>query len=584
MKNEMKNEIKVKTPWFKLYKNIRSTLKYPDVSIYKLIEKTAKKYPDYIAYNYFGREVTYSNLIKNIELCAKSFKKIGINKGDVVTICMPNTPEAIEAFYALNKIGAIASMIHPLSAENEIKYYLDISNSKMLLTIDLVLDKILNIIDDVKLSKIITVSVKESMPFLLNIGYSITKGRKVNKKVKMVKSNDKFISWKNFIKNGQDYIKDTYINLKGKEKAVILYTGGTTGLSKGIVLSNLNFNALALQGIEACECLKPKDKLLAIMPIFHGFGLGICIHTTLYHGMTSVILPQFNSKEFHKLLKKYKPNIIAGVPTLYEALLKNEKMKNMDLSFLKCVISGGDSLSVNLKKKIDIFLKEHNVKNVQVREGYGLTECVTGSCLTPIDMYREESIGIPYPDTYYKIVKVETCEELPYGEIGEIALSGPTVMIEYLNNIEETSKTLKKHKDGLKWLHTGDLGYMDQDGFVYFKQRLKRMIKTSGYDVYPKHIEDVLDSHPKILISTVIGIKHEYKKEVPKAFIVLKNNNEQSDSLKKEIMKYCENKLNKYYLPYDIEFRESLPKTLVGKIDYRKLMKEEEMKGITKDD
>lgn len=561
----------VRTPWYEFYNGVKKHLDYPDISIYQLVEETSKNYPGYIALNYFGSKFTYTELIKNIEATAKAFKQNGINKGDVVTICMPNTPEAIFCFYALNKIGAIASMIHPLSAENEIKYYLEISNSKMLITIDFVLDKVVNILHQTKVSKVVTLSVKDSMPAPFALGYYITKGRTLKKPV----LNDKFISWKNFIKNGRTYKKETFEIQKGKEKAVILYSGGTTGIPKGIVLSNLNFNALAMQGIEACACLKPKYSMLAIMPIFHGFGLGICIHSSLYHGMTSIILPQFNSKEFHKLLIKYKPNVIAGVPTLYEALLKNKKTNNIDLSFLKGVISGGDSLSVNLKKKIDIFLKEHH-SDIEVREGYGLTECVTGSCLIPINMYRENSIGLPYPDTYYKIVKVGTQEEIPYGEMGEIVLSGPTVMIEYLNNEKETNDTLQVHKDGMKWLHTGDLGSMDKDGFVYFKQRLKRMIKTSGYDIHPQHIENVIDSHPKVLISTVIGIKHEYKKEVPKAFIVLKDNSEPDDEVKKDIMNLCEKNLAKYSLPYEIEFRDSLPKTLVGKIDYKKLMEEEE--------
>ena len=270
--------------------------------------------------------------------------------------------------------------------------------------------------------------------------------------------------------------------MSGKKEAVILYSGGTSGYPKGIMLSNLNFNALALQSIEACGCLKEGYKVLSIMPIFHGFGLGICIHTVLNFGGCAIILPQFSAKTFHKLLKKYKPNVIAGVPTLYEALINNKKMQRMNLSYLKCVISGGDSLSVNLKKKLDKFLQEHGT-DIQVREGYGLTECVTGSCLTPTNFYKEGSIGIPYPDTYYKIVKPGTDEEVLCNEDGEIVISGPSVMIGYLKAREETNKTIRKHNDGLMWLHTGDLGCMDEEGFVYFKQRIKRMIVSSGYNI-----------------------------------------------------------------------------------------------------
>lgn len=564
-----KYESVVKTDWYKYYNNIAKHLEYPDISIYEMLERNSLKRKNLIAYNYFGNKRTYEDLLNEIDACSKSLKKIGVNSKDRVTICMPNTPEAVASFYAVNKIGAVASMIHPLSAENEIKYYLNVADSKILIAVDLAWQKISHILEDTKVEKVIIISVKESMPFFLKTGYQLTSGRKIKKPV----SGGKVIYWNDFIEMGKDYKKSTKVNLKGKEEAVILYSGGTSGYPKGILLSNLNFNALALQSIEACGCLKEGYKVLSIMPIFHGFGLGICIHTVFNFGGCAVILPQFSAKTFHKLLKKYKPNVIAGVPTLYEALINNKNMQKMDLSYLKCVISGGDSLSVNLKRKLDNFLQSHGA-DIQVREGYGLTECVTGSCLTPTNYYKEGSIGIPYPDTYYKIVKPGTEEVLGYNEDGEIVLSGPSVMIGYLKAREETNKTLKKHKDGLIWLHTGDLGCMDEEGFVYFKQRIKRMIISSGYNIYPQHIENIIDSHPDVLMSCVVGIPHPYKQQVAKAFIVLKDGVLETDELKEEIMNHCKKDLAKYSLPADIEFRKSLPKTLVGKVAYTELQKE----------
>lgn len=566
----MKN--KVKTPWYEYYDGIKKHLKYPDISLYELLEETANNHLSNISYNYFETKKTYKQFLKQIDDCAKSFKKLGVKPCDMVSICMPNTPEAIISFYALNKIGAVANMIHPLSAENEIKYYVNLSNSKYIVTIDIAFNKINHIIKETKLKKVILVSVKDSMPLHMKTLYQITKGRKIK-----LEKNDSIIKWKQFIKLGKEYTKNTKHSSKGKDVAAILYSGGTTGYPKGIELTNLNFNALAIQGIEACACLDEKDKILSIMPVFHGFGLGICIHTALYHGMTAILLPQFSAKTFDKLLKKYKPNVIAGVPTLYEALLKNKRLDGYDLSFLKCVISGGDSLSVSLKKKIDKFLHKHNA-NIQVREGYGLTECVTGSCLTPINYYREGSIGIPYPDMYYKIVKPQTTEELPYGEEGEIVLSGPTVMKGYLNDPKETKLTLRKHEDGMTWLYTGDMGYMDKDGFVYFKQRIKRMIVSSGYNIYPQYIENIIDSHPDVLMSCVIGIDHPYKIQVAKAFIVLKNGVNQTDDTIKSIKEHCEKNLAKYSWPYEYEIRKELPKTLVGKVAYNELIKEEKSK------
>ena len=564
-------ENRIETNWYKFYENTPKHLDYPDISIFAMMEKNSVSRLNFIAYNYFGKKATYKRLFAEIEDCAKALKNIGVEENDRVTICMPNTPQAIASFYAVNKIGAVASMIHPLSAENEIKHYLNVSESKVLLTIDLSWKKISKVIDETDVKKVVIVSVKESMPFFLKTGYTLTKDSKINKPV----ASEKIIYWKDFINSGKNYNELTTIKKKGDDEAVILYSGGTSGYPKGIVLTNLNFNALAMQSIVACGCLNEKDKVLSIMPIFHGFGLGICINTVLNFGGCAIILPQFSAKTFDKLLKKYKPNIIAGVPTLYEALLNNKKIQKMDLSYLKCVISGGDSLSVALKKKLDAFLQSHGA-DIQVREGYGLTECVTGSCLTPMNYYREGSIGIPYPDTYYKIVKPDTEETVEYNTDGEIVLSGPSVMSRYLNNDEESKKALRKHKDGLLWLHTGDLGCMDKDGFVYFKQRIKRMIISSGYNIYPQHIENIIDSHEAVLMSCVVAKSHPYKHQVAKAFVVLKDGIAPNENLKQEIMNHCAKSLAKYSLPYEIEFRENLPKTLVGKIAYTQLTKEAE--------
>ena len=561
---------KVKTPWYKHYGNCRPHLTYPDTSLYDMLFINIKAYLQNNAYNYFGVTSTYAKLLDDIEKCAKALKSLGIKSGDRVTICMPNTPEAVISFYALNMIGAFANMIHPLSAENEIRHYLNISESIMLITIDLSWCRVKNALKSSKVKNVVVVSVADSMPMMLKLGFLITKGRKIEKP----KKSGSILYWKSFIKCGSKYNGVLNEHIKGDGNAAILYSGGTTGNPKGIILTNLNFNALALQSIEACQCLREKDKVLSIMPIFHGFGLGICIHTVLNFGGTAVILPHFSAKSFHKLLRKYKPNVIAGVPTLYEAFINNKKIQKMDLSFLKCVISGGDSLSISLKKKLDDFLKSKNA-NTMVREGYGLTECVTGSCLTPIDMYKEGSVGIPYPDTYYKIVKPTTHIELPYGEEGEIVLSGPSVMTGYLNEQKESDEALQVHEDGLVWLHTGDLGFMDEDGFVYFKQRLKRMIVSSGYNIYPQYVENVLDQHPDVLMSVVVGIDHPYKKQVAKAFIVLKSGIQPSEKLKNEIMEHCKKNLVPYSLPYEIVFKDSLPKTLVGKIAYNKLIQKE---------
>ena len=510
--------LNVKTPWYSHSEGVPLHLSYPDCSMVDLVKQAAKATPDIIAYNFFGVKVTFSHLMQEIKQCAAALLAADIAPGDRVTICMPNTPQAVVMFYAINYIGAIANMVHPLSAQEEIAFYLNESQSVAALTLNQFYPKFDAIRDKIHIKKLIITSISDALSGPIRLGYWATQGRKLPK---IPASDPLILLWKDFLKKGAQYTGDTKHPVKAQDTAAILYSGGTTGTTKGILLSNLNFNALGLQTGAAGNCLVSGHKMLSIMPIFHGFGLGVCIHTVLIHSCTCILVPQFTVDSYAALLKKHRPNYIAGVPTLYEALLRLKKAENLDLSQLEGVFSGGDSLSTQLKHKVDDFLRAHGATE-QVREGYGTTECVTASCLTPKHSYKEGSIGIPFPDTYYKIVVPSTHDEVPYGQVGEICISGPTVMQGYMNQPKETAQTLQLHEDGLVWLHTGDLGIMDEEGFVYFKQRLKRMIITSGYNVYPSQVENAIDSHEAVLMSTVIGIKDDYKMQRVKAFVVLR--------------------------------------------------------------
>ena len=559
-----------RTPWIANLGDVPATLDYFQGSMYEAVEKIAEKYPDYIAYDFMGRSTTYKKFVEQINLCARALKAIGIREGDKITICMPNCPQTVIMFYAVNLVGGIANMVHPLSSEKEIEFYLKESGSICALTLDQFYHKFEAIRQNVEsLNNVIIASIKDELSKPIKVGYMLTEGRKIQK----IPADAPIIRWKEFFQMGNRYRWKYKVKKEGKDAAVILYSGGTTGITKGILLSNLNFNALGQQIIATNPMFRPGDKMLAVMPMFHGFGLGVSIHSMLVNGGQCILVPQFTPKTYAELLKKHHPNFIAGVPTLYEALLRIDGLEKLDLSCLKGVFSGGDSLSVELKKRFDAFLHDHGAK-ISVREGYGTTECVTASCLTPIDEFREGSIGIPFPDTYYKIVKVGTEEEVPYGTEGEICLAGPTVMLKYVNHPEETANTRRVHADGMTWIHTGDLGMMDSDGFVYFRQRIKRMIITSGYNVYPSQIENILDAHEYVHMSCVIGVKDPYKMQKVKAFVMLKPGIEPSDAIKKELLDYCRTKIARYAMPYDIEFRAELPKTLVGKVAYRVLEQE----------
>lgn len=563
-------KITAKTPWKDSMGGIPMHLEYFDGTMFEMVEAAAGKYPNNVALDFMGRKTTYRQLVNEVLRCARSLRTIGVRAGDRVTIAMPNCPQAIFAFYAVNVVGAVANMIHPLSAEKEIEFYLNESKSVTAITLDQFYSKFERIRENTGIVNIVIASIKDELAPRLKAGYMLTEGRKMEK----IPKDAPVIRWTEFKLLGRFCFYNFRVKRRSEDPAVILYSGGTTGTTKGILLTNRNFNALSDQIIAANPMFRPGDKMLAAMPLFHGFGLGVCIHSMLSQGGRCVLVPRFTPESYSKLLTKHKCNLIAGVPTLFEALSREPLMEGKNLKYLKGVFSGGDSLSVELKKKVDQFLAEHHA-SIRVREGYGTTETVTACCLTPIGKEKEGSIGIPLPDMYIKIVKPGSDEELPYGEEGEILLAGPTVMKGYVGHPEETAATLRTHADGLTWVYTGDLGYMDSDGFVYFRGRAKRMIISSGYNIYPAQLENILDAHEKVQMSCVIGVPDDYRIQSVKAFIVLKPGVPKSDQVMDEIRNYCRKNIAKYAIPREIEFRDELPKTLVGKVAYRKLEEEE---------
>ena len=562
--------VTAKTPWKDQMGDLPMHLDYFEGSMYEAVAEIARKYPRNVAFDFMGKSTTYQELLQQIETCAKALKTVGIREGDKVTIAMPNCPQAIYLFYAINLVGGIANMIHPLSAEKEIEFYLNESGSVTAITLDQFYHKFERVRKNTKVVNIIIASIADALAQPIKAGYMLTAGRKIEK----IPEDAPVIRWKEFMKLSKCCFYNYKVERTGSDPAVILYSGGTTGTTKGIVLTNRNFNALGQQVIAANPMFRPGDKMLAAMPIFHGFGLGVCIHTMLSQGGRCILVPRFTPKSYAKDLVKNRCNFIAGVPTLYEALLRLSDMDGKDLSCLKGVFSGGDSLSIELKKKLDKFLYDHNA-SIQVREGYGTTETVTACCLTPAHMFKEGSIGLPFPDTYIKIVEPDTEKELPYGEEGEILLAGPTVMQEYMHHPEETARTLRRHEDGLTWVYTGDLGTMDEQGFVYFKGRAKRMIVTSGYNVYPAQMENILDALDCVQMSCVIGVPDPYKMQKVKAFVKPAAGVEPNEATKQLILEHCRKHVAKYAMPYDVEFREEMPKTLVGKVAYRVLEEEE---------
>ena len=556
-------------PWLDYYSKRERKIKFTKKTIYNYLnDSVSREDYDYIAINYYDNKITYREFFYRIDVCARGLKQLGIGEKDIVSICMPNTPEAICLFYACNKIGAIADMIHPLSSPEQLKIYLKENKSKVLFLVDFDYKRFSSVINSSEVKKTVLISPKESMPNHLKIGYIITKDLGLKKPSP---NNDRYITWNEFLYISTLYNKGINTNMGYDDVALILHSGGTTGTPKGIMLTNYNFNAEAQQDSVNVYDVRPGNKIVTILPIFHGFGLCVCVHCPLTLKVETILMPEYNDNRFYKIMKYDRPHVILGVPTLWEAMMNNKKFDRVNMSQMKYIISGGDHLSTANEKKINDFLHKHGA-HINISKGYGMTESVAASCYTFPGTNKPGSIGIPMIGNTYKIIDPETGKEVSIGVEGEICVNGPTIMKGYLNNKKETDNVLKKDSEGNIWLHTGDIGYIAPNGIVYYTSRLKRMIVVSGFNVYPGEIEEVISSHPDVEKVSVIGIPHQYKMHVPKAFIVLKKNCNKSEvRIKHELKKLCKEKLSVYSQPKEYEFRDELPKTLMGKVDYKKL-------------
>ena len=545
-------------PWLKYYDRMPEHLNYYNGSMYDIVYDTSLKYPDSIALEYFKIEYSYKDLIAHIDEVAISLKKLNVVENECVTICMPNIPEAIFTIYAVNKIGAICNIIHPMSTTNEIEEALKETSSTTFITTDVSYQKV----KDLKIKDLIVCEVSNSMNVIMRTLYNLKNRKNMNYK-------ENVIRWTNFIKNESNLI-ETHVNRSQNSPAVVIYSGGTSGKSKGVVLSNLCFNSIAAQCEVVCEYAKAGNSILSALPIFHGFGLCVCIHVPLAIGLKCILVPKIDVHKLNKLIKDTKPNLLPVIPSMLNYINKNKKLGAKSLESVKVILSGGDYLSDKLREEtINYFRDCGSLAKIQI--GYGLSEATAFISATCESVKTFDNIGIPNPDNIIKIFEPGTDIELEYGIVGEICVNGPSVMLGYINQEKETNEVLKIHYDGKTWLHTGDLGYMDDDGVIHYQSRLKRMIISNGYNIYPLELESIINKCKYVGESIVVALKHKIKGEVPKAVIVLKKDITLTKEIEREIKKYCENNIPKYKLPQEYEFREKLPITKIGKIDYKKL-------------
>ena len=565
LKNTLRKlDMKLESAKYKYIDKLPEKIEYFEGGLYDAIYESSCKYPHNVALEYFDTQITYKEMIKKINRVAAALKAIGAEKGENISICMPNTPEAIYMLYAVNEIGAVANMIHPLSSEKEIEDYLNQAHSKIMLCIDVSYPRVENIIKNTHVEQLIVVSPSRSMARLVRIIYKLTKGRKNH-----VKTSQHVITWDRFLMKSNHFVGNPHTRVNSNDAAIIMYSGGTTGKPKGIILSNLNFNAQALGAKYLVpELFKPTYSFMAFLPNFHAFGFGCCIHMPLYFGARTFLIPQFNPKKFKSYITKYKVDILVGVPTVFEYLTKI-KFKKDGLKNVKYVVSGGDIVSMSSKEIINDFLESHGSKAI-LENGYGLTEASGGFIFSPRNVAKNpDGIGFPIPDNEVIIINPRTGKEVKTGEDGEIVVRGLSVMKGYLGKPKETAEAFIK-VGNKKYLRTGDIGYVDENGLFHFRSRLKRMIVSNGYNIYPANIEDVTLKCKSVDSCAVVGKEDKLRGEKVVVFAVLKKDTSER-AVRKELNTIYKKHLAKYEIPREIRFINELPKTKLAKVDFRKL-------------
>jgi len=558
--------------WLAAYGEVPHHLAYPDCSLHDAIMATVRRVPDAVAYDFLGTSVTYREFGRRIDRMADAFAALGMSPGDRITIALPTSPQGVIAYYAANRLGAVSAMIHPLSTAQEVERLITLSRSRFALTLDALYDRFAGAPSRTPLETLILTRLSDALPPLRRLAYWLVQGRKIP----AVPRDAPVRWWKDLVARPSPPASRPVLDTNAM--AGILFSGGTLGTPKGIMLSHRNFIADGMQ-LAAWARLKDGDRMLAALPIFHGFGLGGLINAGFLTGARVILVPRFSADTAAKLIRENRANVIAGVPTLYDAMSRDPDFQRADLSCLRAAFSGGDALPASIKNRFEHLVAERG-GSIRLLEGYGLTEAVTGVMVMPMHAAREGSVGVPLPDMRVSICRPGTDEELPVGEDGEICVHGPAVMLGYLDDAAATARVLKQHRDGRTWLHTEDIGHRDADGYFYFRGRLKRMIKSSGFNVYPAEVEQVIGRHPAVAEACVIGVPDPSQGERVKAFVLLRAGQVPSPALAQEIIAHCRDHLIKWSCPRDVEFRSEFPRTRIGKVDFRALARSEPVAGV----
>ncbi len=549
-------------PWVKHYEpGVPATLEYPEVPLHHFLESSARRFPTRTATIFFDARLSYSELDALANRIAHALIDMGVQKGDRVALLLPNSPQFVACFYGALKAGAIVVANNPMYTARELTYQLNDAGATTIITLSKTYPTVRQILPDTQLKNVVVTNIKEYMPFVLRTLFTLFREKKDGHRVSLTPGHVWFQDW---IRNRSTAAPN--VEVTPDDVAIYQYTGGTTGVSKGAIATHRALVANTLQ-IDAWlpDRRMGEEVYLAVLPFFHVYGMVACMSAAVYQAATMVLLPRFNVDDVLKAIQKYRPTLFHGVPAMYVAINNHPEVEKYDLRSIRACISGAAPLPVEVKQRFE------EITGGKLVEGYGLSEAPTATHCNPINgLNKPGSIGLPFPDVECKIVDPETGEELPPGEPGELLIRAPQVMKGYLNRPEETAEALK---DG--WLHTGDIAYMDEDGYFYIVDRKKDMIISGGYNVYPREVEEVLYQHPAVQEAAVAGVPHEYYGEMVKAYVVLKPG---ATATEEEIIQFCKERLAGYKVPKAVEFRSELPKTMVGKILRRVLVEEEKQK------
>jgi long-chain acyl-CoA synthetase len=566
-------------PWQKYYSKEAITASIPELTAYQYIVSQNKDNLSTKAIMYYGKKISYKNYIDMIDETARRLYNLGVTEGEVVTVMSVANPELEVLFYALNKLGAVINLIDVRSDYKQIKKYLMEVKSSEVVVMDNFLPEFDKCMEDEDIDNIvenvITLSPYNSVLFPFNV-LAEKKSRKEDStlysKIDEIKKKNKYMTW-NDLMSVHKYRYPRYPRYKKNMVAALVHTGGTTGVPKTVKLSNENFNAMAIQYKSLNANYNKGDTFLNGIVPFVAYGIVVTIHMPMCLGMTNIIAPILSPKEFTEFMIKYKPNHTATVPTYVEHFIEDEKANSMNWKCIKHIGVGGESFTRTQEQEVKDFLKNHNSSG-SIDKGFGMTE-LSGTSVTCMgNVNKFTSLGIPLPLNTYGIFERGTDKELKYGEEGEICITGPTEMIGYLDNEEEEGKIIKIHSDGKKWIHSEDVGIIDEDGFLFFKGRYKRLIPHGGFKLYPSYIEGVIMKHPDIDNCCVISIPDKVYGASPEAHVVIKKDSvSELKKLKEELIKLCQDKLPSYSQPEDFIFEEDLPLTSVGKVDYKKVEK-----------